>query len=99
VLQEKGRVMHESETSAGLSPDQKTALYPSGALVRVTQQIPHRLDTCTTRVTGVVVRQERHPSGSWFAGNPDDRVWLDRLVVRTAEGEMEPAQDAAAGIT
>ncbi len=80
--------MHESETSAGLNPDQKTFRYPPGTMVRVTQQIPHRTDTCMTVVTGQVVHQERHSSGSWFAGNKDDRVWLDRLVVRKADGEI-----------
>jgi hypothetical protein len=88
LLQTRGAAMHESEISAGLSPDQKTVLYPPGTAVRVTQQIPHRADTCTTAVTGQVVRQERHSSGSWFARNKDDRVWLDRLVIRKADGEI-----------
>jgi hypothetical protein len=84
----KGFVMHESESSAALSPGQKTAAYPAGTVVRVTQQIPHRLDTCTASVTGRVVRQERHGSGSWYARNKDNRLWLDRLVLEKADGEI-----------
>jgi hypothetical protein len=80
--------MHETETSPALNPDQKTAFFQPGTLVRVTQQIPHRLDTCTSTVSGKVIRQERHSSGSWFAGNKDDRVWLDRLVIEKTDGEI-----------
>ena len=80
--------MHESEMSAGLSPDQKTSSYSPGSVVRITQQIPRRTDTVTTTVTGTVVRQERQPSGSWFARNKDNKVWLDRLVIRKEDGEI-----------
>ena len=80
--------MRESETSPSLNPEQKTVLYEPGTLVRVTQQIPRRLDTYTISVTGRVVRQERQNSGSWFARNKRDRVWLDRLLIEKADGEI-----------
>jgi len=80
--------MHESETSASLSPDQQTMIYPPGTQVRVTQQIPRRTDTYTTTVTGTVVQQERQISGSWFARNKLNRVWLDRLILRKTDGEI-----------
>lgn len=80
--------MHESETSAGLRPEQKTLIYPAGAMVRVTQQIPRRLDVYTTSVTGKVIRHERQYSGSWFARNKANRVWLDRLIVQKPDGEI-----------
>ena len=80
--------MHESEMSAGLSPDQKTLIYQPGTVVRVTQQIPRRLDTYTTTVTGTVIRQDRQNSGSWFARNKRGRVWLDRLIIQKADGEI-----------
>jgi len=80
--------MHESEMSAGLSPDQKTVVYQPGTVVRVMQQIPRRLDTYTTTVTGTVIRQERQNSGSWFARNKRGRVWLDRLIIQKADGEI-----------
>jgi hypothetical protein len=80
--------MNESETSHALSPEQRTTAYHPGSVVRVTQQIPRRLDTVTATVTGTVVRQERQPTGSWFARNKDNKVWLDRLVIRKDDGEI-----------
>jgi len=80
--------MHESETSAGLNAGQNTAFYEPGTLVRVTQQIPRRLDTYTTIITGKVIRQERQNSGSWFARNKRNKVWLDRLLIRKADDEI-----------
>ena len=80
--------MFESETSAGLHPEQKTSLYQPGTVVRITQQIPRRLDTYTTTITGKVIRQERQNSGSWFARNKSDRVWLDRLILQKDDGEI-----------
>lgn len=80
--------MHETETSAGLAPDQKTSLYQPGTRVRITQQIPRRTDTYTTTITGKVLRQERQNSGSWYAGNKCGKVWLDRLIIEKADGEV-----------
>ena len=80
--------MHESETSASLSPDQQTTLYPPGTLVRVTQQIPRRIDTYTTTIIGAVLQQERQISGSWFAHNKRNRLWLDRLILKKSDGEI-----------
>jgi hypothetical protein len=80
--------MDESELSAGLSPDQKTLMFSPGTVVRITQQIPRRTDTVTTEITGTVVRQERQKSGSWYARNQNNKVWLDRLILRKSDGEI-----------
>jgi hypothetical protein len=80
--------MLEELNNAGLSPSQKTSFYAPGTVVRVTQQIPRRLDTYTAVVEGTVVRQERQGSGSWFARNKKNKVWLDRLVIQKADGEV-----------
>jgi hypothetical protein len=85
---EDGIFMHESEMSAGLSPDQQTTVYSPGTMVRVTQQIPRRTDTVVTTVEGKVVRQERQYSGSWYARNKNGKVWLDRLIIEKADGEI-----------
>jgi hypothetical protein len=71
-----------------LSPEQKTVSYQPGTVVRVTQQIPRRLDTYSTVVTGKVIRQERQYSGSWFARNKNSKVWLDRLLIQKEDGEI-----------
>ena len=59
-----------------------------GAMVRVTQQIPHRNRTWANLVKGTVVACEQRPTGSWFAHSKGDRLWLDRLVVRREDGEI-----------
>ncbi|MEI7767352.1 MAG: hypothetical protein WCJ97_07945 [Phycisphaerae bacterium] len=65
----------------------ETLVFPPGTKVRLTQQIPQHGSTCTTVIEGTVVRQERQPSGSWFARNPLDKLWLDRLIIQKADGE------------
>jgi len=56
--------------------------------VRVTQQIPQRDEVWTTTATGTVVKLEQAPTGSWFAHSKDDKLWLDRLTLRTEDGEI-----------
>ncbi len=59
-----------------------------GAKVKVTQQIAARDYTWTTQVTGEVIRFEQAKTGSWFAHSKDDRLWLDRLTLKKADGEI-----------
>ena len=79
--------MNESQTSAALKQSQKTLLYQPGTLVRVTQQIAHRTHVYPISVEGKVLGQERQPSGSWFARNRSDKLWLDRLIIQKQDGE------------
>ena len=59
-----------------------------GAKVRVTQQIAARNYTWSTPVSGTIVGFEQKPTGSWFAHSKNDRLWLDRLVIRKDDGEI-----------
>jgi hypothetical protein len=59
-----------------------------GAKVRVTQQIAARTYSWSTPVTGTVVAFEQKPTGSWFAHSKNDKLWLDRLVLRKDDGEI-----------
>ncbi len=79
-----------------------------GARVIVIQQIPQRDDVWTNRVEGEILRVEQKKTGSWFAHSRDDKLWLDRLVLRKDDGEVvvvnldgyshvEPAPAAAGG--
>ena len=63
--------------------------FKPGMVVEVTQQIPQRDEVWTTRVRGTVVRFEQEKTGSWFAHAKDDRLWLDRLTIRTEDGEID----------
>ena len=59
-----------------------------GAVVRVTQQIAARDHTWTTDVRGTVVEFSQKQTGSWYAHSKNDRLWLDRLTLRKADGEL-----------
>jgi hypothetical protein len=66
--------------------------YAQGQRVRVTQQVV-RLDrpgggTMTTSVEGEIVSFEQQKTGSWFAHSKDHKLWLDRLRIRKADGEL-----------
>ncbi len=59
-----------------------------GALVRVTQQIAAATYTLTTEIVGTVVEYRQKMTGSWYAHSRDDKLWLDRLLIRKADGEL-----------
>ena len=59
-----------------------------GARVRVTQQIAARHYSLGAVIEGVIVSYEQKPTGSWFAHGRDDKLWLDRVVIRKADGEI-----------
>ena len=65
-----------------------TDQFSPGQRVVVTQQIPQRDEVWTTRLEGVVVRYEQKKTGSWFAHAKDDKLWLDRLVLKKEDGEI-----------
>jgi hypothetical protein len=59
-----------------------------GARVKVTQQIAARDYALPTVVRGVIVEYGQKETGSWYAHSKDDRLWLDRLVLRKDDGEI-----------
>src|SRR5687767_8609496 len=59
-----------------------------GARVKVTQQIAARDYAWASEVRGQVVSFEQKPTGSWFAHAKNDKLWLDRLVLRKPDGEI-----------
>jgi hypothetical protein len=66
--------------------------YENGQRVRITQQVP-RLDrpgggTMTTSFEGTVMKFEQAKTGSWYAHSRDGKLWLDRLTIQKADGEM-----------
>src|SRR5687768_10376278 len=67
--------------------DVRRQLLP-GARVRVTQQIAARHYSWGSAVEGVVVDYSQKETGSWFAHSKDDKLWLDRLVIRKDDGEL-----------
>ncbi len=59
-----------------------------GTRVRVIQQIPQTDRVWTTVAEGTVVSYRRVKTGAWFAHAKDHKLWLDRLEVRTDDGEI-----------
>lgn len=59
-----------------------------GDRVKVTQQTPRQQGVITTTVEGVVLRLGQQKTGSWYAHSKDDKLWLDRLELRKADGEL-----------
>ncbi|HVZ93094.1 MAG TPA: hypothetical protein VG797_01145 [Phycisphaerales bacterium] len=59
-----------------------------GMTVRVTQQIPFGTGTTTTTVEGTILRVGQQKTGSWFAHAAGDKLWLDRVELRKADGEL-----------
>lgn len=67
---------------------QATDQFEPGMVVKVTQQIAQRDHAWTGTTTGTVVSFERRKTGSWFAHSRHDKLWLDRLTLRTDDGQI-----------
>jgi hypothetical protein len=59
-----------------------------GAKVKVTQQIAARDYAWTSDVTGTVLEFEQKQTGSWYAHSKNDKLWLDRLLLKRDDGEL-----------
>jgi hypothetical protein len=79
---------NKADADAKAARDDLRRRLKPGARVRVTQQIAARDYTWTSDVRGTVVAYQQKQTGSWFAHSKDDKLWLDRLVVRKDDGEL-----------
>ena len=59
-----------------------------GAMVKVTQQIAGRDYAWASEVRGTVMEYSQKQTGSWYAHSQDDKLWLDRLLLKKADGEL-----------
>ncbi|MEN0019380.1 MAG: hypothetical protein AAF747_00695 [Planctomycetota bacterium] len=62
--------------------------YKVGDRVRITQQHPRGSGTLSTGVEGVILRFGQQKTGSWYAHSEDKKLWLDRIELRKADGEL-----------
>lgn len=69
-------------------PENTRQLLVPGARIRVTQQIVARHYALPTVIEGTLVSFSQKPTGSWYAHSRDDKLWLDRIVLRKADGEI-----------
>lgn len=63
-----------------------TELKP-GQRVRIFQEIDRREGNWRNEVIGTVVEVSPQKTGSWNAHGRDDRLWLNRIRIRKADGE------------
>jgi len=59
-----------------------------GAKVKVVQQIAARNYSFSSETSGTVVEFQQQQTGSWYAHSKDDKLWLDRLTLKKADGEL-----------
>jgi hypothetical protein len=59
-----------------------------GAQVKVVQQIAARNYSWSSETAGTVVDFQQKQTGSWYAHSKDDKLWLDRLTLKLADGEI-----------
>jgi hypothetical protein len=62
--------------------------FKPGTRIRVTQHTPRQQGMLKTVVEGTLVKLEQQKTGSWYAHAKDDKLWLDRLVLRRDDGEL-----------
>jgi len=62
--------------------------FAPGTQVCVTETTFRREQSIQTQVVGVVDAWENLPTGSWFAHGKKDKLWLKRLRLRKADGEI-----------
>lgn len=60
----------------------------AGQTIRVLQQVDRREGNWTNEVLGSVVEVRPEKTGSWYAHGKDDRLWLYRIRLRKADGEL-----------
>jgi|GEM_PF-351141 len=63
-------------------------LFPEGTPVRVLQTTRRRDASYEAESVGVVQAWETLATGSWFAHGKNDKLWLTRLRLRKADGEI-----------
>ncbi|MEO1534043.1 MAG: hypothetical protein AAFS11_00590 [Planctomycetota bacterium] len=59
-----------------------------GQRVRVVQQVPRLSGSHATAVEGEVVSFGFSKTGSWFAHSKDKKLWIERVELRKADGEL-----------
>lgn len=62
--------------------------FPPGTPVRVREVTDRRGEDIIVETIGVVEAWEKLPTGSWYAHGKDGRLWLRRLKLRKADGEI-----------
>ena len=68
-----------SNSQIGLTPGQR---------IRVFQEIHRREGDWDNAVEGEVLEVRPEKTGSWYTHGKDDKLWLNRIRLRKADGEL-----------
>lgn len=71
-----------------MEPQSETFPVKPGETIRVTQILRGREDVWSTVAEGVVESVRKEPTGSWYAHGKNARLWLLRIRLRKADGEI-----------
>ena len=69
------------------TPTADAAIRP-GQRVRISKRIERREGDWTLEVEGVVEQYAPDWTGSWFAHGKNDKLWLNRILIRKDDGEL-----------
>ncbi len=59
-----------------------------GQTIRIYQEIDRREGNWSNAVEGTVLEVGAEKTGSWHAHGRDDRLWLNRIRLKKADGEL-----------
>ena len=59
-----------------------------GQRVRITMQNPRVSGDLLNCIEGTVMRFGQTKTGSWYAHSKDGKLWLDRVEIKKADGEL-----------
>jgi len=62
--------------------------YEVGSLVRITKQLMLGDGPSSFVIEGEVLRMGQQKTGSWYAHSKDKKLWLDRVEIKKADGEI-----------
>ena len=62
--------------------------YEVGSLVRVTKQLMLGDGPSSFVIEGEILRMGQQKTGSWYAHSKDKKLWLDRVEIKKADGEI-----------
>ena len=61
---------------------------PRGTRVRVVQEIHQTDPSYRAETAGVIESWDEEPTATWYAHGRNGRLWLERLRLRKADGEI-----------
>jgi hypothetical protein len=61
---------------------------PTGTPIRVIEQVHQTDPSYGAETVGVVEAWKEEPTGAWYAHSRNGKLWLQRLTLRKADGEL-----------